>query len=234
MIPFQLHRRIPLVRRPFFQRDQARRERDELAARLGKWSREMADLPDAPHAVTGTPPGADDEELCGRIIAAYRLAVAGADAPTSSFWDNDFAARKADIHGALLADDPAAAVLMLRDPGKTDLCYGFDNLARGISPTGDHGALVYLVLLSLSEAIGARPLWNPEHPFPTALPETESLLRDIDDMFGFRVDFPNPFAGEIGLLTTRGVASYRAVQALYQAWRIAGLARGGGGGAKNS
>jgi SAM-dependent methyltransferase len=32
MIPFQLHRRIPLVRRPFFQRDQAMQERDRLIA----------------------------------------------------------------------------------------------------------------------------------------------------------------------------------------------------------
>ena len=32
--------------------------------------------------------------------------------------------------------------------------------------------------------------------------------------------FPNPFAGEIGLATGRGTASYRAVQALYQAQRI--------------
>jgi SAM-dependent methyltransferase len=31
MIPFQLHRRIPLVRRPFFQRDQAIEQRDGLA-----------------------------------------------------------------------------------------------------------------------------------------------------------------------------------------------------------
>jgi hypothetical protein len=32
MIPFQLHRRIPLVRRPFFQRDQAIAERDRIMA----------------------------------------------------------------------------------------------------------------------------------------------------------------------------------------------------------
>lgn len=32
MIPFQLHRRIPLLRRPFFQRDQAIRERDAAVA----------------------------------------------------------------------------------------------------------------------------------------------------------------------------------------------------------
>ncbi len=33
MIPFQLHRRIPLVRRPFFQRDRALSERNEALAR---------------------------------------------------------------------------------------------------------------------------------------------------------------------------------------------------------
>jgi hypothetical protein len=34
MIPFQLHRRIPLVRRPFYQRDKATAERDALRAEL--------------------------------------------------------------------------------------------------------------------------------------------------------------------------------------------------------
>lgn len=32
MIPFQLHRRVPLIRRPFYQRDQARLERDRALA----------------------------------------------------------------------------------------------------------------------------------------------------------------------------------------------------------
>jgi hypothetical protein len=32
--PFDIHRRIPLVRRPFYQRDQAIRERDALGAEL--------------------------------------------------------------------------------------------------------------------------------------------------------------------------------------------------------
>jgi hypothetical protein len=31
MIPFQLHRRIPLIRRPFYQRDQVTRERDQAS-----------------------------------------------------------------------------------------------------------------------------------------------------------------------------------------------------------
>lgn len=51
MIPFQLHRRIPFVRRPFFQRDQAIAEKDRtavalqtVAAERDRLSRENADL----------------------------------------------------------------------------------------------------------------------------------------------------------------------------------------------
>ena len=36
MIPFQLHRRIPLIRRPFYQRDKAIAERDAALAELNK------------------------------------------------------------------------------------------------------------------------------------------------------------------------------------------------------
>jgi tRNA (mo5U34)-methyltransferase len=40
MIPFQIHRRIPFVRRPFIQRDQLIRERNELTAQLRQVTRE--------------------------------------------------------------------------------------------------------------------------------------------------------------------------------------------------
>ena len=41
LIPFQLHRRIPFVRRPFFQRDQAIAERDRLLRELSQARREI-------------------------------------------------------------------------------------------------------------------------------------------------------------------------------------------------
>jgi hypothetical protein len=47
----------------------------------------------------------------------------------------------------------------------------------------------------------------------------------LDDALGFRVTFPNPFPDEVGLATSRGIASHRAVQAVYQAWRIFSLAK---------
>jgi len=54
-------------------------------------------------------------------------------------------------------------------------------------------------------------------------PDVESLLKQIDDRIGIRVDFPNLYEGEIGLQTSHGVANIRAIYALYQAWRTASL-----------
>jgi hypothetical protein len=38
--------------------------------------------------------------------------------------------------------------------------------------------------------------------------------------------WPNPFPSELGLQSRRGVIGFRAIQALYQAWRIAQIAGG--------
>lgn len=64
---------------------------------------------------------------------------------------------------------------------------------------------------------------TPDYGEPASLPDVESLLERIDDAIGSSIQFPNPFAGEAGLATSRGVASYRAVQAIFQAWRIVEL-----------
>ncbi len=82
-------------------------------------------------------------------------------------------------------------------------------------------------MLLLSEVLGARRLWNSEAPNLTAaLPDVETMMLQLDQAAGFLIDFPNPFPDEIGLVTSRGIASHRAVQALYQAARIASLMKG--------
>jgi hypothetical protein len=52
------------------------------------------------------------------------------------------------------------------------------------------------------------------------------LLALIDLGLGHRIVFPNPFPGEIGLASSRGIISYRAIQAIYQAWRVYNLVKG--------
>jgi hypothetical protein len=44
MIPFQLHRRVPLLRRPFFQRDRAMEERDQALRERGTLAAECGVL----------------------------------------------------------------------------------------------------------------------------------------------------------------------------------------------
>ena len=215
MIPFGIHRRIPLVRRPFYQRDQAIRERDELAAELHLLKST---------AVTPQQSVEDDHgALVERIIAAYEQSV-GVTQQSDSFWDNAFFNRKREIHDALMAKDRLVLAEMLRDPGRTDLFYGFENLARSLAHGANYGGRnVHLDLMLLSEALGVERSRNPEYGEPTSLPDVESLLERLDDTLGFSLQFPNPFAGEVGLATSRGVASYRAVQAIFQAWRIVEL-----------
>jgi FkbM family methyltransferase len=58
MIPFQLHRRIPLIRRPFFQRDRALSERDEAKMR---WSRAEAERDEARSALLDLKKGAGNQ-----------------------------------------------------------------------------------------------------------------------------------------------------------------------------
>lgn len=215
MIPFGIHRRIPLVRRPFYQRDQAIRERDQLAAELHLLK-----------STAVTPQQSVDDDhgaLVERIIAAYEQCV-GVTQQSDSFWDNAFFKRKRDVHDALMANDRRVVAEMLRDPGRTDLFYGFENLARSLAHGAGHGGRdVHLDLVLLSEAMGVERSRNPEYGEPTSLPDVESLLERLDDMLGTSLQFPNPFAGEVGLATSRGVASYRAVQAIFQAWRIVEL-----------
>jgi hypothetical protein len=55
MIPFQLHRRIPLVRRPFYQRDLARAEAAALRQRQAAQDRGGFRLADGPHPPAPAP-----------------------------------------------------------------------------------------------------------------------------------------------------------------------------------
>src|ERR1700733_13097608 len=91
VLPFQLHRHIPLLRRPFYQRDKAIAERDRAIAEVDALRAETQTLETADvtywwrhrsgkrtagsSGVTG-PSTAHDALLIARIIAAYRAASA--------------------------------------------------------------------------------------------------------------------------------------------------------------
>lgn len=184
-------------------------------------------MPQTEFGRTVTPLPQDDTQLIQRIGRAYRHAVATPLGSTDSMWlQGPLLESRRDIHEALVANQPDTLQTLLRSPGLTNLFHGFEDLSRVFLATrlpeldqqgfafGD-----YLGLLRLCEAVGVRRLRHHDQPEPVQ-PEIDDLFSRLDRYLGITIDFPNPFPDEIGLATSRGVASNRAFPAIYQAWRI--------------
>lgn len=172
-----------------------------------------------------------DAEIADRIRKAYLLALAGHQSARSAFWSEIFPAKQRDIHEALI-EGGAPLHALLRSIGGTNLYLGVDDfclqildIAKGLDPA-PYFYHVSNMLLTLAELLGGERAWNPEggSRFPQkearANVPVELLLAGLDRVLAAPVTFPNPFEGEIGLFTDRGIAVSRAVNAIYQAHRM--------------
>jgi len=184
---------------------------------------------------SGRPERAMDPGLVSRIKMAYGRAIEQFKSAGDSPW-TEYGERAKAIHKCLVANNDGPLIQILNDPISTNLFYGFYSLAQDLdvddeSPEGrllsDWSVQqIFGCLVRLTEATGAVRLWNPEGNNAVSSPnyhsrnDIEKLLTALDDEIGTRIDFPNPFPNEFGLPTLRGIASYRAPQAIYQAWRV--------------
>jgi hypothetical protein len=171
----------------------------------------------------------DDSVLIDRLIASYE---GRAEHPTGQ-WADIYSERHADIREAFAANNRGEIQRILRDPVTSDIFYGFDPTGRSLRAGGlrieDRHAprLALDGLVTFAEAIGARPLEYPENYGLRSNPiAVEVVLDQIDRALGFVFKVPNPYRGEYGLASRRGVVGFRIPQALYQAWRIARLLEG--------
>lgn len=177
------------------------------------------------------------DSFIDRLQRSYVLAIEEFSTSQGDIWSWIDGLRK-PIHDALIEGDRIFIRNMLADPITTDLFYGVDNLAASIDsvhaedPNIDQahsdGCKGSIVLLS--NAIGAlrwvpddaeQYHWYRQKPFAEHdAPEVNTLLDRIEAIVGFPFDFPAPFRGERGCLTERGLSSFRAIAALYQAFRL--------------
>jgi hypothetical protein len=175
-------------------------------------------------------------ELVKRLLASYRRTFRKEH--YGNMWGTIFEQNHLPIHQVFMAGTVDAAERILRDPASTELHHGFDTTvaeftkrlmasaatAQGLAKT------CKAKLLTLGDALGVTGLDNPVAycASPEAQPalETDELLERIERALGLRIDFPNPFPNEFGLATQRGIAGYRAINALYQAHRIKSLVAG--------
>jgi hypothetical protein len=181
--------------------------------------------------------GRHSREFVERIQRAYRLSLEQFRGVNQSQWEA-IGNHNADIHDALLNNTERLAEI-LDDPSQGKLFYGFENLFddlasiyRNLTPIDFQNTANFLAedLTRLSEAVGTRRIWNEEaatstnQASPQLLIDADNALAKIERRIGYKISFPSPYSGELGLLTSRGVVSYRAIQAVYQAWRMRQLA----------
>jgi hypothetical protein len=171
-----------------------------------------------------------------RLCSAYRHQVDSFAGFGSSAWALVVDRNKA-AHQALLNNDIPVVASFVADPSTTNLFWGFEGLvAESIelfrrTPEIAQPEIESICdrIVRLGEAVGASSMWNPEAGDRDQPGDLEALLAAIEAKLGAKLDFPNPFPGEFGVRTSRGLVSYRPVQAVYQAWRTACLSRLYGG-----
>lgn len=170
--------------------------------------------------------------MARRLSDAFNFASGRFGGHGELFWaKNDM--RNADLITALRTGQLDTISDMMNNPAEHSLFWGIDGLTKGFTPErshppsalASHSLLVVDGLLRLAEAVGAKPVWYPEaHLERSDKISVEKTLDAIERTIGTPIDFPNPFPNEFGIRTSRGVASYRTFQSIYQAWRLLRLA----------
>jgi hypothetical protein len=117
------------------------------------------------------------------------------------------AGKGAEVHADSSRHTRASLVVIAGVPVRN-----FDE--RGIADHFDDLGRSKLFLLAQALGIDNGDLASFDH---------EKALRHADGRLSQTILFPALFRGELGLRTTRGIAGYRAILALYQTWRTLSL-----------
>ena len=175
---------------------------------------------------------ADDSSLVARVTKAYRRLDKEPGNYGESMWQVFFYAHHKEIHKIFMNGKISKVAAILRDPSSTNLFYGFDSLCASsiqncttLKAREEMSLLCLAGLIRFCEAAGSIRLYNPESNNQQRRLDVATVIEHIEKILGTTLTFPNPYPNELGLKTPHGVASYRAVQAVYQAWRIKELAK---------
>lgn len=194
-------------------------------------------LPETPVSVAAADDAVDDGSLVERIVAAYRQSSAALPDLGGPIWSG-IAGKSRDVHDAMVTEDLPAVARFLRYPHLSNLLYGFEMVCADFHPeVTDNPALGMLQarwahdsLVRLAETIGAIRTRLPEVDFQDRPWQPDALVTAIADTLACPLRFPCTIPGEHGCASRMGGISHRAVQALYQAWRLGQVTAFAGGG----
>ena len=170
----------------------------------------------------------DDTRIVERLLKSYQGASSdqyGSD----SMWREFFNMYHKHSHEIFMRGDVENARQILANPSKSNIFYGFDELCAIYAPDwqSDPKSLASNCqdnLLRLAEAMGALWLENPETGMGPSLinaeMSTDKILQAMEAILGVEISFPDIFPDAVGAGSSRGIVTYRAVQALYLAFRL--------------
>jgi hypothetical protein len=174
-----------------------------------------------------------------RVRRSYKLALSASTAGNSKIW-GPIDERRSFVHAALIDGDNSALRNIFSDPMSSDLFLGADYLCHSVLGQLRSGTSYNLQPLAFLagepvERIDADGIADhfrkvTQKRLCTFAREAglndagdaESIVSGLDRLSNQTVSFPN-LSGEVGLATSRGIATYRAVLALHQAWLILGF-----------
>ena len=173
-----------------------------------------------------------------RVRRSYKLALTTVSGRYGRIWET-IDQRRAPVHAALLAGTDVELRNIFSNPVSSDLFLGVDPLCHSIlgqlPPIGQPSEQTIPSLYMLAgdrlrsfdeEAVADHfriaankklSLLARECDVQPSM-DDENTLGSLDMLLGQRIMFPN-FPAELGLVTSRGTASYRAILALYNTWR---------------
>ena len=172
----------------------------------------------------------DDIQLVERLKNFYKACDASFEGSKDSVWSGIFVNLHGEIHSAFIEGNDEKIRDILRNPGKYNFFYGFENLCVDLIKSKRledilEPQMTMDSLLSFCEAAGVITMANPESLRINKSIDPRTAIQLLEGEFGFNLLFPNPFPGEYGIKTNNGIISYRAIQAAYQAWRISGIVK---------
>lgn len=182
------------------------------------------------------PTAAETLEFVASIVAKYRSAFR--EDHYSGIWKGIFETHQRPLHDIFMRGSIEQAAEILGNPSGNFLHYGFENTFKG--STGKCFRDTSFIRL-LSIALGAERTPNPDQERMSIrfrigtmrrkfIEPVDEILARIDHRIGYRIEFPNIFSGEDGFITPRGIASHRAIHAIYQASLLKGRVLEIGGG----
>jgi len=167
------------------------------------------------------------ENYIQRIIKAYIENINDWEAShkdASSMWTFWIEPKYESVIQDIMTRNEEKVSYHLQNPRTNFLTFGFDNLFLDRVEDSRESLPFFF---NLCRAIGLLRVPWPENPtYATILQQQETnasveeLLLQLDDYFGFKIDFPNIFKDEFGFPTSRGLMNIRSAHSLYFVHRI--------------